>query len=171
MIVVWLSIGIATLLLAALAGLAWGGSSKLMTRCIPDPEASPTDYGLAYEDVSFQSRDALALGGWFIPAKSARGTVVFCHGHAGSMDPDVAYVPWFNEAGFSVLMFDFRAHGRSEGDRVSVRTGTVRGYFERLDLLGAIDYLQTRGITEVGEIGFFETHLAATTDNGILSIF
>ncbi|MBN1812695.1 MAG: alpha/beta fold hydrolase, partial [Anaerolineae bacterium] len=149
MIVVWLSIGIATLLLATLAGLAWGGSSKLMARRIPDPKADPTDYGLAYKDVSFRSRDGLTLRGWFIPANSsAHGTVIFCHGHAGSMDPDIAYVPWFNAAGFNVLMFDFRAHGRSEGDRVSL------GYFECQDLLGAIDYLQSQGITEVGVMGF-----------------
>jgi fermentation-respiration switch protein FrsA (DUF1100 family) len=143
-----LSIGTAALLLAVLAGLAWGGSSKLMARRTPDPTTSPTDYGLTHEDVSFQSRDGLTLGGWFIPAKPARGTVIFCHGYAGSMDPDVAYVPWFNEAGFNALMFDFRAHSRSEGDRVSL------GYFERLDLLGAIDYLHSRGITEVGVMGF-----------------
>jgi fermentation-respiration switch protein FrsA (DUF1100 family) len=148
MIVVWLGVGITILLLAALAGLAWAGSSKLMARRTPNPQTSPADHGLAYEDVHFQSRDGLRLGGWFIPANSARGTVIFCHGHAGSMDPDVVYVPWFNEAGFNVLMFDFRAHGRSKGDRVSL------GYFERLDLLGAIDYLHSRGIAEVGVLGF-----------------
>jgi fermentation-respiration switch protein FrsA (DUF1100 family) len=89
MIVVWLGVGITILLLAALAGLAWAGSSKLMARRTPNPQTSPADHGLAYEDVHFQSRDGLRLGGWFIPANSARGTVIFCHGHAGSMDPDV----------------------------------------------------------------------------------
>ena len=149
MIVVWLSIGVVALSLIALAGLAWGGSSKLMARRTPDLAASPSDYGLTYQDVSFQSRDDLTLRGWFIPANSSvRGTIIFCHGHAGSMDPDTVYAPWLNKAGFNVLMFDFRAHGRSEGDRVSL------GYFERLDLLGAIDYLQSRGITEVGVMGF-----------------
>jgi len=148
MTILWLILGAVAVLLAALAALAWAGSSRLMARRTPDPQASPADYGLTYEDVSFQSRDGLTLRGWFIPASPARATVVFCHGHAGSMDPDVVYAPWFHEAGFNVLMFDFRAHGRSEGDRVSL------GYFERQDLLGAIDYLHGRGITEVGVLGF-----------------
>jgi fermentation-respiration switch protein FrsA (DUF1100 family) len=149
MIIIWLSIGIAALLLVTLAGLAWSGSSKLMARRTPDPKASPSDYGLTYKDVSFKSHDGLTLRGWFILANSsAKGTVIFCHGHAGSMDPDIAYVPWFNAAGFNVLMFDFRAHGRSAGDRVSM------GYFERQDLLRAIDYLQDRGVTKVGVMGF-----------------
>ncbi len=45
-------------------------------------------------------------------------------------------------------MFDFRGHGRSEGQHVSM------GYYERQDLLGAVDYLQSRGIDRVGVLGF-----------------
>lgn len=148
MILFWPACGVAVLLLAALAWLAWAGSSRLIARRTPDAQTSPADYGLAYEEVRFPSRDGLMLHGWFIPASPTRGTVVFCHGHGGSMDPDVVYVPWFHEAGFNVLMFDFRAHGRSAGERVSM------GYFERRDLLGAVDYLRGRGIAEVGVLGF-----------------
>jgi fermentation-respiration switch protein FrsA (DUF1100 family) len=148
MAILWPILGVVALLLIALAALAWAGSSKLMARRTPDAQTSPADYGLAFEDVSFQSRDGLTLRGWFIPANPAKSTIIFCHGHAGSMDPDVAYVPWFHKAGFNVLMFDFRAHGRSEGNQVSL------GYFERQDLLGAIDYLQDQGITKVGVMGF-----------------
>jgi uncharacterized protein len=148
MIILWLFLSTTLLLLAALAVLAWAGSSKLMARRVPNPQTSPADFGLTFEDVSFQSRDGLTLRGWFIPADPAEPAVIFCHGHAGSMDPDVAYAPWFHAAGFSVLMFDFRAHGRSEGNRVSL------GCLERQDLLGAIDYLQGRGIMEVGVMGF-----------------
>jgi alpha-beta hydrolase superfamily lysophospholipase len=103
---------------------------------------------LSYEKVAFQSRDGLTLRGWFISAESPRGTIVFCHGHAGSMDPDIKYAPAFHYGGYNVLMFDFRGHGRSEGQRVSM------GYHERLDLLGAIDYLRSRGIDRLGVLGF-----------------
>jgi dipeptidyl aminopeptidase/acylaminoacyl peptidase len=64
------------------------------------------------------------------------------------MDPDVKYAPAFHERGYNVLMFDFRGHGRSEGQRVSM------GSYERQDLLGAVDYLQSRGIDRVGVLGF-----------------
>lgn len=139
---------IVVVLLAIPAWLVWAGSSRLIARRAPDVQTSPADYGLAYEDVSFTSRDGLMLRGWFIPANPARGTIIFCHGHGGSMDPDVIYAPWFHDAGFNVLMFNFRAHGHSEGARVSM------GYFERRDLLGAVDYLQRRGVAEVGVLGF-----------------
>ena len=124
------------------------GSSQIIRRRVPDPPSDPAQYGLAYEEVTFPSRDGLTLRGWFIPAPEARGTVVFCHGHAGSMDPDVKYVPALHERGYNVLMFDFRGHGRSEGQHVSM------GYYERQDLLGAVDYLRGRGIDRVGVLGF-----------------
>jgi dipeptidyl aminopeptidase/acylaminoacyl peptidase len=124
------------------------GSSRLIRRRVPDAPSDPAQYGLTYEEVIFPSRDGLALQGWFIPAPEAKGTIVFCHGHAGSMDPDVQYAPAFHERGYNVLMFDFRGHGRSEGQHVSM------GYYERQDLLGAVDYLQSQGIDRVGVLGF-----------------
>jgi dipeptidyl aminopeptidase/acylaminoacyl peptidase len=124
------------------------GSSQLIRRRAPDAPSDPAQYGLTYEEVTFSSRDGLTLRGWFIPAPEVRGTVVFCHGHAGSMDPDVKYAPAFHERGYNVLMFDFRGHGRSEGQHVSM------GYYERQDLLGAVDYLEKRGIDRVGVLGF-----------------
>jgi alpha-beta hydrolase superfamily lysophospholipase len=148
MILVWLSVGVVAPLLVFLARVSWLWSSRLMARRTPDAPTSPADYGLAYEDVGFPSRDGVSLGGWFILANPARGTIVLCPGHAGSMDPDVKYVPWLHESGFNVLMFDFRARGRSDGDRVSM------GAFERQDLLGAVDYLKARGIAKVGVLGF-----------------
>jgi dipeptidyl aminopeptidase/acylaminoacyl peptidase len=124
------------------------GASQLIRRRVPDPSSDPAQYGLPYEAVAFSSRDGLTLRGWFIPAPEVRGTVVFCHGHAGSMDPDVKYAPAFHERGYNVLMFDFRGHGRSEGQHVSM------GYYERQDLLAAVDYLERRGIDRVGVLGF-----------------
>ncbi|MBC7225518.1 MAG: alpha/beta fold hydrolase [Anaerolineae bacterium] len=74
--------------------------------------------------------------------------VIFCHGYTGSMDPDIRYVPALHEAGCHVLMFDFRAHGRSQGQRVTM------GYLERLDVLGAVDFLRERGARRIGVLGF-----------------
>jgi len=141
---------IALLLLAAggLAALAWSFSGRMIARRTPNTRTSPADHGLPFEEVAFQARDGVPLRGWFIPAPQARGTVVFCHGHAGSMDPDVQYAPWFHQAGLNVLMFDFRGHGRSDGERVSM------GALERQDLLGAMDYLAGRGIERAGVLGF-----------------
>lgn len=144
--------GVITFLLAAgvliMGAISLRGVNRLIRRRTPDAPSDPAQYGLSYEEVTFSSRDGLTLRGWFIPAPEVRGTVIFCHGHAGSMDPDVKYVPAFHERGYNVLMFDFRGHGRSEGQYVSM------GCCERQDLLGAVDYLRSRGIDRVGVLGF-----------------
>jgi fermentation-respiration switch protein FrsA (DUF1100 family) len=145
--VVWTVAGLARAG-GAVGGLAWLGAGQVIRRRVPDTIDSPDRYGLTFEDVAFTATDGVRLGGWFIPAEPARGTVVFCHGHAGSMDPDLQYAPWFHAAGYNLLLFDFRGHGRSGGNRVSM------GYLERRDLMGAVNHLATRGIDRVGVMGF-----------------
>jgi fermentation-respiration switch protein FrsA (DUF1100 family) len=146
---VWLgALGLAALAGGAIGALAFYSARQLTRRRTPDAPSTPADLGLAGEPVAFPSRDGLTLRGWFIPAASPRGTVIFCHGHAGSMDPDLQYAPAFHRRGYNVLAFDFRAHGRSEGETVSM------GALERLDLLGAVDWLSRQGIDRAGVLGF-----------------
>ncbi len=109
---------------------------------------TPSDYGLPSESVSFPSLDGITLRGWFVASPNPRGTVIFCHGYAGSKAPDLQYVPHFCARGYNVLLFDFRAHGESDGNKSSLV------YYERQDLLGAIAYLQQRNIHQVGLMGF-----------------
>jgi len=144
----WGLIGGLTLAGVVISGLALYSAHVLTRRRVPDEPSSPTDYGLSYEKVAFSSRDGLILRGWLIPSASPRGTVIFCHGHSGSMDPDLKVVPAFHDKGYNVLMFDFRAHGRSDGYLVSL------GSLEQQDLLGAVDLLRERGIERLGVLGF-----------------
>jgi pimeloyl-ACP methyl ester carboxylesterase len=125
------------------------GASRLMRRRPPDPTDTPDNYGIGYEEVHFRSRDQVNLVGWWIPAENAIGTIVMCHGQEGSMDGDTQQMVPLHDAGFNVFMFDFRAHGRSEGDCVSM------GMYEKEDLLGALDFLaEHKHIDRVGVLGF-----------------
>lgn len=97
----------------------------------------PSELGLEYEDVTFPTSDGLTLSGWFLPARSAaRGLVVHFHGNAANITGHVSQVHWLPEAGYHVLMFDYRGYGRSEG-RVT-RAGTIR------DGHAALDYALSR---------------------------
>src|SRR5258708_3274727 len=43
--------------------------------------ASPAQYHLPFERVTFASADGTRLAGWFLPAeKRARGVIILCHG-------------------------------------------------------------------------------------------
>jgi uncharacterized protein len=109
---------------------------------------TPAEVGLEYKSVYFPSTDGLTLGGWWIPAEGSPRTVIFLHGFAGSMDPDIKYARTFHEHGFNVLMFDFRAHGRSGGKLSSL------GAIEVKDVLGAYDFAKQSSSWSVGLFGF-----------------
>lgn len=72
--------------------------------------------GVPIEDAWFQAADGTRLHGWYAEHKEPRAVVLFCHGNGGN----VAY--WgdalrrlYQDAGCSVLLFDYRGYGRSEG--------------------------------------------------------
>ncbi|MBN1680347.1 MAG: alpha/beta fold hydrolase [Anaerolineae bacterium] len=149
MMIVWFA-WIAGVTLLVLLSLGYAMTIPMMRRRVPDTPDNPLLHGMPGQDVTFPSRDGLTLGGWWIPAGGTpKGTVIMCPGQNGSMDKDVPQAKPLYDAGFNVLMFDFRGHGRSEGDRVTM------GALEQADLRGAIDYLgEEHQITRVGVLGF-----------------
>ena len=109
---------------------------------------TPAAYGLNFEEVWFHSRDNLRLHGWYIPAENSKATIITAHGYSGCKISDLRYAHWLWQAGYNVFMFDFRAHGLSEGLR-----GTSLGYLERLDIHAAVDYLLGLGERRIGVFG------------------
>jgi alpha-beta hydrolase superfamily lysophospholipase len=133
----------------ALGALAWNASGELIYPTRRAAVCSPADYGLKSEEISFRSKDGPELRGWWIPtALPAKGTIILSHGYTGDCSPDLVYAPLLNSAGYNVCLFDYRGHGSSDGNYTSLV------YYERRDLLAALDFLRSRGITRVGLIGF-----------------
>jgi pimeloyl-ACP methyl ester carboxylesterase len=113
------------------------------------------EYGMEFEAIELQTSDRLTLGGVWIPADGSDKAIVIMHGHGGSYDYDLYRAPALHTAGFNVLLFDFRAHGRSEGKRMTF------GYEEQRDVLAAIAFLHKRGIRHIGLLGFSYGGMAA----------
>jgi len=144
-----------------------------LTHPIREPVVSnPSEFGLKYQDVKFSSReDNLELSGWFIPAENSKAVVIQAHGYEGSRTKEKPSFPVTQalvQNGISVLMFDFRGSGDSEGSLVSV------GDFEQRDLLGAIDYVRSLGYQNIGIIGYSmgasTTAVVAANEAGIKSV-
>jgi uncharacterized protein len=131
--------------------------------------STPKEVGLRYEDVTFTAQDGLPLVGWFIPAPERAGerapVVISVHGwpwcrmgtQANNIINDlpgsrpVHLMPFFkrlHEEGYSVLAPDIRNFGDSPSK--GLVTG---GWLERYDLLGALDYLQTRSDVDTDRVG------------------
>jgi hypothetical protein len=72
--------------------------------------------GLKFEDAWFNAADGARLHGWYVPHEQPRAVILFCHGNAGNVAlwADVPRL-LHDRLGASVLLFDYRGFGRSEG--------------------------------------------------------
>lgn len=78
-------------------------------------EMTPGNAGMPYEDVWITSTDGVRLHGWWLPAENARWNMVFCHGNAGNISHRIDSLAIFRRMDISVLIFDYRGYGNSEG--------------------------------------------------------
>jgi hypothetical protein len=103
--------------LALMAAVYFGQAGMLYLPDLPSREltASPKDIGIPYEDVELRTEDGLRLHGWYIPAARPRGALLFFHGNAGNISHRLDSIRIFHNLGLSVLIFDYRGYGRSEG--------------------------------------------------------
>ena len=113
--------------------------------------AAPKAMGIPYEEVTFPSTDGLMLRGWFFPAQNALAPAVLYAPSTGhDQRSGLSLVPSLHAAGYHVLLFSYRGHGLSDGNRF----GFTYGAAESKDVDAAVAFLgETRGIEEIGVIG------------------
>jgi dipeptidyl aminopeptidase/acylaminoacyl peptidase len=137
---------------------------------------SPGELGVEFEEIRFPARgDRLEIAGWFIPSAGGCRALVLVHGkdadRTRELDrdpgddvpgefPDLAFA--LSRRGFSVLMIDLRGHGQSGRARFGF------GRTERLDVLGAVDWLVARGFRP-GRIGVLGISMGGATGIGAAS--
>ena len=122
---------------------------SLAHKRVPEQIDTYKDLGeLTYEKVEFKSkRDNIKLKGLFFPANNASSkTLILVHGL--SQDKLISghtkkIVEYLTPKGYNILSFDLRCHGESYGSMITF------GCHEKYDVMGAIDYLKSRG--KVGE--------------------
>jgi len=101
--------------LVALLGLAYFRQESLIF--FPDRHVrfTPADLGMAFGDVRLETSDGVTLAAWWVPAPQGRGALIFSHGNAGNMGDRVGKLRLFHDLGLSVLAFDYRGYGASQG--------------------------------------------------------
>ncbi len=82
-------------------------------------EATPRDWGLAFEEVRFRTEDGETLHGWYLPcarpAPQDCDTLLFLHGNAGNISHRGDSLRIFHRLGLNVFIFDYRGYGQSSG--------------------------------------------------------
>jgi fermentation-respiration switch protein FrsA (DUF1100 family) len=143
--------------LALILALAYAGIAALMyfqqDRLLYFPgmarelAATPTRFGLPFDELEIATEDGETLHAWWIPAKNARGAVVLFHGNAGNISHRLDYAAMFDRLGYSTLLVEYRGYGRSTGK--PSEQGTYR------DAAASWRWLtQTKGVA-AGEIVLF----------------
>lgn len=136
----WRVVG--ALLLAAIilgAIFVWNVGSVLIAPANQPIGNPPAD--LPVQNVEFSSASGADIHGWLVPAASTnsnKGVVVLMHGiHANRMVM-VQRAEFLYQSGYSVLLFDFQAHGESQGKVITV------GYLESRDATAAVNFVHQK---------------------------
>lgn len=98
---------------------------------------SPEQLGLAYREVSIPTENDKRLFAWFVPppANGPAPAVAVLHGWGGNAEMMLPLAQPLHRAGYAVLLFDSRNHGRSDSDGFS----SLPRFAEDLDR--ALDWL------------------------------
>lgn len=127
-----------------------GWNAKLEVWGMDSSTTPLSRHQLVYEDVEFIAADGLSISAWYIPVENSGKAIVSFHGGNSDRRAFLDAVPAWHQAGFNVLMPDYRSHGRSEIDP----SGLSYGLKESLDGIAAIDWLvEQKSIERIGLIG------------------
>ena len=89
--------------------------------------------GLPLEEVWLPVDDEVTIFGWYVQARPALATLLWCHGNAGNVSHRLDNIRQLYHRGFSIFIFDYRGYGRSTG------TPSEAGLYQ--DALASYDYL------------------------------
>jgi fermentation-respiration switch protein FrsA (DUF1100 family) len=94
---------------------AWVFQPRLVFFPSVDEAGAPGEIGLEYEEVWLSSGFGRQIHGWWVPARDARYTLLFCHGNAGNITHRLDSIKLFHDLQLSVFIFDYQGYGKSKG--------------------------------------------------------
>ena len=136
-------------LVPALAIVALLGFNRLIRISLAAPrvvEEKQPD-GLPWQEARIPTLRGKMLSGWFIPAGDRAPALAILHGWGSNAGMMLPLARPLHEAGYAVLLFDARSHGRSDGDSFA----SLPRFAE--DLEHAFRWLQARPEVDPRRIG------------------
>ncbi|MFJ1269370.1 alpha/beta hydrolase [Legionella lytica] len=91
------------------------------------------------QELRLETSDGIDLLAWYKPAKENQPTILFLHGNAGHIGYRMFLARAFMDAGFGVLLLEYRGFGVNKG------SPTEEGFYT--DARTAIHFLQQQGIS------------------------
>jgi uncharacterized protein len=117
----------------AFGAFAWHEGNVLIapSNCSIGPP--PSD--LPIQEVQFPSSSGATIHGWLVSGEAGRGVVILMHGIRANRLQLLDHARFLFHAGYSVLLFDFQAHGESIGEHITA------GYLESRDAAAAVEFI------------------------------
>ncbi len=139
----WSAVSYLILVLLVLFGAGPWVIARLLTHAGSRPidrqlKSTPADFKVPYEDVVFEARDSVRLSGWFVPPTTKKAVIICTHGLFRNRVEMLDRMMPLAREGYGALLYDSRSHGASDQSIVSL------GFYERNDVLGAIQYIHRR---------------------------
>lgn len=156
----WLNLVTATLaalLLFGFGGLLWFSHRQAYDYVHPRRLEPPTGEflranGIPFQEIELQTSDEVPLTAWYTRPRN-EALILVAHGYGDRRSED--FYALFAEHGYGVLAWDFRGHGASGGELVTL------GYNEVLDVEAALAYALTQ--PDVEHIGGWGGSMGAVT--------
>lgn len=154
---------VAFLATALMAGLCYV-VNLMLHRPVLAPARELANTG--YNDFYATTEDGLRIHACFYKGNPKSGTILLCHGHGVTLDHMEDMVLFLKKLSYSILLLDFRAHGKSAGKYTSV------GLHEWKDISAVISEAKNLGfIDENTEIAAYGRSMgAATLINGAANL-
>jgi fermentation-respiration switch protein FrsA (DUF1100 family) len=156
----WIKLVIGLLVLPVAVAACTAGTTQLLTYMAVHPTRerlteTPISRGLFFEEVGFATSDGIQLRGWFVPSRASKAAVILGHGFTRSRQELLDVAAMLNRGCYNVLLFDWRAHGESDGER------STFGLDEVKDLAAAVRYIASRPEVDQERIGVLGSSMGA----------
>lgn len=136
---------------------------------------TPTKYGFDFKEITIPTKNNKNLYGWWVPVDNLNNekkpTIVLVHGWSRNVDRAMSYIKKLHPAGYNLLAFDSRCHGKSDNDKFSSMVKFTE------DIRAAIDYSEKLKNVDTSRIGVLGLSIggaasiyAASLDNRIKSV-
>ncbi|HKQ62695.1 MAG TPA: alpha/beta fold hydrolase [Candidatus Polarisedimenticolaceae bacterium] len=149
------------LIVLLLGSLVAVGATTVQVRRVTSPPRHanpPIDFEamkIRVEDVTFPAADGVRLRGSLLRGDPGLPPLVLCHDYGSSRSALSHLAIALRKNGFTVLAFDFRGHGDSEGKFSS------RGVREKRDILGAVQFLSEQPGIDARRMGIYGVGMGA----------
>jgi dipeptidyl aminopeptidase/acylaminoacyl peptidase len=127
--------GAISVLIGLTIAVIWQSYQQTLSYLHPKRQTASGDLlranNIEFQDVELITEDNIRLSAWYTPPQN-KAVILVAHGYGDKRAED--FYALFAEHGYGVIAWDFRAHGKSEGDFSSL------GYYEVLDVKAALDF-------------------------------